>query len=86
MLLPDLVAQFGVRRFRAFWKSEADLPTAFAQAFGVPMETWVRSEALGYYGPLEAGAGDPGRSALTAIGWSVLLLLVTAGLARRLRD
>lgn len=85
MVLPDLVSQFGVARFRAFWKSEADVPAAFAEAFGVPMDEWVREEARSYFGPLDAGAGDVGRAAVTAIGWSALLLLVTAGLARRLR-
>ena len=84
-LLPDLVARFGADRFRSFWKSDQEVPEAFAQAFGMPMEAWVRSEALAYYGPLDAGAGDLGRAAATAVGWSVLLLLVTSVLARRLR-
>lgn len=84
-LLPDLTTQFGPDRFRAFWQSGADVPTAFEQAFGMSMDAWVHGEVVRYYGPLELGAGNLDRAAISALLWALLFLGLTALIARRLR-
>jgi hypothetical protein len=84
-LLTDAESQFGPDRFRAFWKSDADVPAAFQQAFGVPMDQWVHREVVDFYGPLELGGGDVGHAALSVILWTLAFLGLTGVIARRLR-
>ncbi len=40
-MLADLEREFGTDAFRAFWKSEADVATAFRAAFGVDPGEWI---------------------------------------------
>ena len=40
-LLADLEREFGPEAFTRFWTSDADVPVAFEQAFGMPLETWI---------------------------------------------
>ena len=84
-LLTDAERQFGPDRFRAFWQSSADVPTAFEQAFGVSMDAWVHGEVVSYFGPLKLGAGNLDRAAISALLWALVFLGLTALIARRLR-
>lgn len=84
-ILPAMVSDFGAERFKAFWQSKEEVPQAFETAFGVPFGEWIHGQVRAYYGPLEIGAGDTGRAALSALLWTTVFLALTALLARRLR-
>lgn len=71
-LLAAVEEEFGRERFARFWRSDADVATAFAQAFGVPIEVWTADWVQELMGRREAG---PRLAAST-----LLLALVTLGL------
>ncbi len=74
-LLADLQQQFGPAAFQRFWTSDEDVPTAFHDAFGVDMGTWlVRWTRANLY-TYRAGPSLP-RSA--AFGGFILLVLCGA--------
>jgi hypothetical protein len=84
-LLADLEADFGARRFAAFWRSQHQVSTAFEAAFGTPLDLWTAAWARTHVGSLEAGPGLPG-STSTGTGLLLVACAALAGLwARRRR-
>jgi hypothetical protein len=49
-MLDHLEREFGAARFETFWTSDADVPTAFAGAFGIGAGDWVREWGRSRYG------------------------------------
>ncbi|HSJ29912.1 MAG TPA: hypothetical protein VK933_00665 [Longimicrobiales bacterium] len=74
MLLSEAEAAFGHDRFAQFWTSDADMPVAFASAFGIEFGEWVREWGRGRYGEQALGPGVGAASVL-------LSLLTVLGLA-----
>jgi hypothetical protein len=54
-MLDHLEQEFGSSRFEAFWTSDADVPTAFAGAFGIGAGDWVREWGRSRYGDRALG-------------------------------
>ena len=54
-MLDHLEQEFGSARFEAFWTSDADVPTAFAGAFGIGAGDWVREWGRSRYGDRALG-------------------------------
>jgi len=78
-LLSDMVQSLGPNRFQKFWSSSAVVPTAFQQAAGVSLDSWVHTWALRTYGPVTVG---PRMSAASFVsGWLLLLLAFGAAVA-----
>ncbi len=71
-LLSDMVQSLGPDRFQKFWSSSAAVPTAFQQAAGVSLDSWVHTWALRTYGPVTVG---PRMSAASFASGSLILLL-----------
>ena len=84
-LLRDLDHEFGRARMTAFWHSSAPVPAAFQSAFGLPLNDWLAPHLRDYLGTVELGAGDVGHAALSALVWTVLLVMLGWWAARRLR-
>jgi hypothetical protein len=54
-MLDHLEQEFGSSRFEAFWTSDADVPTAFAGAFGIGAGDWVHEWGRSRYGDRALG-------------------------------
>lgn len=74
-LIADIERHFGHERFERFWQSPDDTQRAFASAFGVDLDTWIREWAQKRYGTDEAG---PGMSIVTFL-LTLLTLAVLFG-------
>ena len=82
-LLADLVRAFGAERFERFWRSDADPPQAFREAFGQRPADWYREWALTVYGELPSGTRQKPMTVLASLGVLAGLVAVGAGLAGR---
>jgi hypothetical protein len=76
-MLDHLEQEFGSARFEAFWTSDADVPTAFAGAFGIGAGDWVREWGRSRYGDHALG---PRVDAVTLV-LSALLVACLVGAA-----
>lgn len=70
-----LEAEFGSERFARFWKSDADISTAFASAFGMPVGEWVYAQTTELRKYIRA---TPRMSFQTIILTLAIVLLVSA--------
>ncbi len=70
-LISDMVRGLGRERFAAFWRSPANVDTAFAQASGTPLGTWAEHWAQRQYGHDDLGPVIPRRA-----WWAGLVVLV----------
>jgi hypothetical protein len=73
-ILSDMVHDLGRDRFQRFWSSSEPLPTAFEQAAGMPLGTWLRRWAQTTYGPDVLGPWIPERGRVAGV------LVLLAGL------
>ncbi|HUP89752.1 MAG TPA: hypothetical protein VM100_10385 [Longimicrobiales bacterium] len=74
-VLSRLELEFGEERFGRFWTSDADVPTAFASAFGVTVGEWVYRQTNQLRGYVRA---TPRMSLQTVLLTLVLVSLVLA--------
>jgi hypothetical protein len=63
-LVADLEAEFGADRFQSFWSSNQPMETAFASAFGLPLDEWTHDWLNARFMPDKLGPG---------ISWETLL-------------
>jgi hypothetical protein len=84
-LVAQLRHEVGADRFQAFWRSRAPVDSAFATAFGVTMDQWMRAWVRRTYGPPRydpsLGAGDVAGT----LAVSVVLVAMVAGFGMRRR-
>lgn len=83
IVLRRLETRFGADRFTRFWKSDQDVETAFASAFGMPVGEWVYSQTARYRDRIHA---TPRMSLETIVLTAVivaLLIALTAATAQR---
>ena len=66
-MLTSLESAFGRERFAAFWHSNAPVPRAFRDAFGISLGTWVQQWSAAALGPLQVGAGLTATSILLSL-------------------
>lgn len=84
-MLADLHRDFGGERFQAFWVSRADPETAFREAFGVPVGTWMASWIIRQSGHVPPGPRPRGRALLWALAVLGAATAVSLGVAARRR-
>ena len=82
-LLSDLLAEKGKAQFEKFWKSPADVETAFKSAFGESTGAWTRRWMQYHYGPDTRGPLISSRAALFSLIASLGVIGVSAALAYR---
>ncbi len=68
-LLADLLRLKGKDRFRAFWTSDLDVESAFAEAMGEPLGDWTAKWATRH---LEAPRESP-RVRLASAVWAIVI-------------
>lgn len=74
-LISDMVRDLGRERFAGFWRSPADVDSAFARAAGTPFGAWVEQWARRQYGRDDLGPRLPARA------WWAGFIGIVAGLA-----
>lgn len=84
-MFADLHREFGRERFHAFWTSPTDPETAFQQAFGVPVGTWMASWMIRQSGHVPPGPRPRGRALLWALAVLGAATAVSLGVAARRR-
>lgn len=85
MLLSEAEAAFGHDRFAQFWTSDADMPVAFAGAFGIEFGDWVREWGRARYGEQILGPGVGAASVLLSLLTVLGLAAVAAAVSVRRR-
>jgi hypothetical protein len=83
MLLSEMEASFGPERFERFWRSDDDVPVAFASAFGLDIDEWVREWAISHYGVHQPGPTMPAGTLLLSAAAVLLAGCLAAGIAAR---
>ena len=81
-LLSDLLAEQGRERFEKFWKSSADLETAFSSAFGESTGEWTMRWMHYRYGRDTRGPYIDPKAALLSLITVLGLVTASAALAR----
>lgn len=79
----DLLEDVGPERFAAFWRSDAPVEEAFAQAIGVPLGDWTRDWVQGQVGVAARASSVPPFAAVSALLLALALFAGGAALATR---
>ncbi|HSK21404.1 MAG TPA: hypothetical protein VK912_19765 [Longimicrobiales bacterium] len=85
LLLSEAEAAFGRDRFARFWTSDADVPVAFASAFGIELGDWLREWGREYYGEQTLGPGLGAASVLLSVLAVMALAAAAAAVSIRRR-
>jgi hypothetical protein len=85
LLLSEAEAAFGHDRFARFWTSDADVPVAFASAFGIEFGDWLREWGREYYGEQTLGPGLGAASVLLSLLAVLALAAAAAAVSIRRR-
>ncbi len=81
--LSDLVTDRGRDRFARFWTSDLPVDSAFANAFGIPIEDWTMQWARAQFGIPRRGPNAPLSSTLFSLSIAGLFVAVAAAFATR---
>lgn len=75
LMISDMEARFGPERFARFWGSADSIDVAFAGAFGIGVDEWVREWGQAIYGEPRLG---PGIGALSTFIAACAALIISA--------
>ena len=85
LLLSEAEAAFGHDRFAQFWASDAEMPAAFASAFGIEFGDWLREWGQEIYGEQNLGPGVGAASVLLSLLAVLALAAAAAAVSIRRR-